>query len=227
MDCSNIRNTLRQIPLLNTTDLCGVCRENGMLCRQRSFSRGEAVALEGEDCLGIGVVLSGSVEVQKILESGKVLTLDRLGVGHIFGEAVVFSSHHQYPATLTAMEPCEILYLNRPEILQLCAADPDFLSGLLSLLSDKILMLNRKITTLTQKSVRQKVVGFLLQEYQRQGIPMFRLELSRQAMADHLGLPRPSLSREMSALRTEGLIDFDGPSVKLLQIPLLEQCLFL
>ncbi|MCX6012285.1 MAG: helix-turn-helix domain-containing protein, partial [Chloroflexi bacterium] len=41
--------------------------------------------------------------------------------------------------------------------------------------------------------------------------------------ADYLSIPRPSLSREMSLMRSEGLIDYKGSSIKINDIPNLEK----
>jgi CRP/FNR family transcriptional regulator, dissimilatory nitrate respiration regulator len=189
----------------------------GLAPRRRDYTKDEVVAVEGEECLSIGIIVQGSLRVERILPSGKLVIVDLLNVGNSFGEAVLFSAADAYPATLSANEAASVVFLSREEVAGMCARSPRFLNSFLRLLSDKILMLNRKIKTLSFQSVRQKVANYLLEEAARQAANPLILTGSRQAMADLLGIPRPSLSRELAAMQAEGWIDFDRRTVRLLK----------
>jgi CRP-like cAMP-binding protein len=47
--------------------------------------------------------------------------------------------------------------------------------------------------------------------------------MKRHELADYLNMPRPSLSREMGLMRKEGIIEFDGSSIKIKNILMLEK----
>jgi CRP-like cAMP-binding protein len=184
---------------------------------RRAYTKDQVIAIEGDACDAIGVVAEGSLRVERILPSGKLVIVDLLSQGNSFGEAVLFSAADAYPATLTANEPASILFLSRGEVSWLCSRSPRFLSNFLRLLSDKILMLNRKIKTLSFQSVRQKVANYLLEEAARQKTPILSLASSRREMADLLGIPRPSLSRELAAMQAEGWIEFERRTIRLVR----------
>ncbi|MEA4825370.1 MAG: cyclic nucleotide-binding domain-containing protein, partial [Clostridium sp.] len=57
-----------------------------------NFKKGETIALEDDPISSIGIVLEGSIEVQKNYPSGKIVTINRMGKGNIFGEAIIFSN---------------------------------------------------------------------------------------------------------------------------------------
>ena len=195
--------------------------------RISTFSEAQTVALEGTPCSHLGIILTGEVQVQKISESGNILIVDRLPPGSIFGEVIIFSQQIQYPATITASDhETSIMFIAAGEIVNLCRADPQFMERFLGLLSDKILMLNRKIESMSRRTIRQKVAGFLLDEYQEQKRLQLDLDLTRKEMADHLGIPRPSLSRELGNMKDEGIIDFHRNTMKIHCIDTLEACLF-
>lgn len=192
--------------------------------RVRSYEKDQLIALEDEACNAVGIVLSGSIRVQKIYASGKLITIDTLGIGNSFGEAIIFSDQHTYPATLQAAEDAGVAYLSREQVTRLCADSPDFLNNFMRLLSNKILMLNRKIKGLSYQTLRQKVVHFILEESRRQASQVIALPGSKNAIADTLGVPRPSLSRELIAMRDDGLIDFDRKTIQVLDAGRLACC---
>ena len=189
------------------------------------YTKDQPVAIEDEVCTSIGIILSGGVDIQKLYASGKTVMLDSLSVGSVFGEVVVFSGMNRYPATIISNNETEIVFITKTDILKLCRTNTQFLDNFLSTLTNKILMLNRKIKNLSYQTVRQKLSNFLLEEYSKQQKTTLHLSLSRKDMADMLGIPRPSLSREMASLKDEGVIDFYKNSIKIMDMDMLEEFL--
>jgi CRP-like cAMP-binding protein len=183
----------------------------------RKYAKSEVIAFEEDTCQAIGIVISGGVFVQRLYASGKTITIDTLGPGSNFGEVVIFSDQNSYPATLSAAEDTTLIFLSKEEVFRLCAVSPVFLRNFMALLSNKILMLNRKIKNLSYQSLRQKIIHLLWEEHRRQGQFTLHLSASRAEMAETLGVPRPSLSRELAAMKSEGLLDFDRQTITLIQ----------
>ena len=87
--------------------------------------------------------------------------------------------------------------------------------NMLNIISNKALILNRKVEYLSIRSIRGKIIHYLLEQYKHKGKNNFTLPLNRTELADFLNIPRPSLSREMCRMRDEGLIDFHRSSIKI------------
>lgn len=191
-----------------------------------SFNNGQIIALEESPCTSIGIILKGNVEIQKIYPSGKVMTLNTFGEGNIFGEAIVFSNKNIYPSTIFSIGNTEIMFITRNDIIWMCENSDKFLSNFAKLLSNRILMLSDKIRNLSYETIRQKVANFLLEEYKKQQNIFLNFPYTRKKMAEILNIPRPSLSRELITMREEGIIDFDKNIIKILDMDLLEECLF-
>lgn len=191
-------------------------------CKVKSYLKGEIVATEGEVCSKIGIVIEGAVEAQKIYASGKIVTIDKLNVGNTFGEAIIFSNTNKYPATIMSSNSSKVLFINKEDIIRLCSMEEKVLNNFMNILSNKILMLNKKIKNMSYKTLRQKIAGFIFDEYKKQGSSTINLPYSRKETAEHLGIPRPSLSREFIKMKEEGIIDFYKNSIKILNISLLE-----
>lgn len=189
----------------------------------KNYSKDQIVANEGELCNSLGLVIDGVVEVQRIYSSGKQIVLKRLGPGEVFGEAIIFSNKNEYPATIISSSDSAISYLKKEDIIKLCLKDEIILKNFITLLSNKIFVLNRKIKDISFKSMRQKVINFIFEQVKEQNNNTIKLNLSKEQIASLLGVPRPSLSRELMKLRDDGFIEFDRNIIKVLDIELLEE----
>lgn len=194
--------------------------------RKQSYQRGSIIALEDDDCSGIGVVVSGQAVVQRMLANGNLLVLDRLQRGASFGEVIIFSERNTYPATIVAEIDTVVCFVSKADVLLLCQTSPVFLLNFMSQLSNRILLMNQKIKTLTFSSIRQKTANFILDAYHQQKQMVLNFDISRNDMANQLGLPRPSFSRELAAMKAEGWIDYDRKSISILNLETLQACLY-
>ena len=146
--------------------------------------------------------------------------------GDVFGEALVFSKAKTYPATVIALSECTVLFINKNDVLKLCSYEEKILENFISLLSDKVFILNSKIKSISFKSLRQKVINYILNEVKEQQSKSIILKHSKEEIAALLGIPRPSLSRELINLRDRNYIEFDRKKIQILDIEGLEEELF-
>ena len=189
-----------------------------------SYSKGQILFQEGDICENIGIIEEGIIQLERIYSSGKSIVLAKLSDGDVFGEALVISSKSFYPATVTAKSECKILFINKKEIIKICSDNEKILENFITLLSDKVILLNNKVKSATLKSVKHKVVDYILGK--RQECNRIILNESKEEIAAYLGIPRPSLSRELINLRDENIIEFDRKSITIIDIDKLEEKLF-
>lgn len=190
------------------------------------YEKGEIIAQEDDDCRYLGLIIEGSVIIERLYPSGKEIIMKRLKSGDVFGEALIFSQFSKYPATVMAGDNSRILYLRKSEIIKLFSFNEKFMGNFMRLLSEKVIILNDKIKSLSLKTVKQKVADYILQEYIVQKSNNIKLKGSKEDLALYLGIPRPSLSRELIKLRDEGFIEFDRRSIKVIDVESLEEVLF-
>lgn len=189
------------------------------------YNKNDVIAIEGDDASSLGIIINGNIEIQKLYASGKIITIDRLSRGNIFGEVIIFSQMGRYPSTIVSSENSKILFIPKSEMLKLCSMDIQVLNNFMALLSNKILMLNKKLRNLSFETIRQKVSNFIMDEYKRQKNNPIKFTISRKEMADYLGIQRPSLSRELIHMKEENLIDFDKHYIKIMDLEALEDYL--
>ena len=187
------------------------------------FQTGQIIALEGERLTQIGLVLEGTIEVQKNYPSGKMVVVNRLKAGGVFGEVVIFSDKKVYPSTIYSATRSKIMLIDKENVLKICLQNGKFLNNLLQLLSEKILVLNHRLHILSGETIRQKICLYLLEQYQKQKTLSIPIHISRETMAEQFGITRPSLSRELGNMKRDGMIDFDKKHIIIKDLASLKQ----
>ena len=216
--------------LLNCSLFKGMNREQIMTVLQQIswekvfYHKAQVLAMEGDVCRQVSIILTGRVMIRKIYGSGKSVTITTLSVGDTFGEVMVYTDH-RLPSTIMAHTDVTLLQISRTDMLRICQLEPQFLENLFRLLSQKVWMLNETLKLLSYHSIRQKVAGTLLELHQVQRSEHLTLQWTRQEMADRLGIPRPSLSREMAAMKRDGIIDYWKNHLRILDLEALENIL--
>ena len=87
-------------------------------------------------------------------------------------------------------------------------------------------MLNDRITNLSYDTIRKKIANIILSEYKKQKNKNLVLPFCRRKMAELLNIPRPSLSRELMKMKSEGLIDYQRNKMRIIDLQKLEETLF-
>ena len=191
----------------------------------RDYKKNEVIANQGEKCNSLSVILQGKAVIQTIYENGKVLTLSNFNVSDVFAEALLFSKDREYPATVMAVEDCKVLSFPKNSVLGIMQ-NTKFADNLLELLSQKIVILNRKINLIELDSIRRKICKILLDNYKRNDSYVYKIK-SKKELAEELGIPRPSLSRELINMRDMGIIDFNLKEIKITDLEGLEDEFFM
>ena len=185
----------------------------------KTYNKGEIIAHEDDECRSLSLVLSGVVEIQRLYLNGKYIVLNRLNEGDVFGEALVFSKARTYPATVISLNESKVLFIDKSDILKILTKEEKVLENFISLLSNKVFILNSKIKSISFKSVRQKVIGYILNEVKEQKSNSIMLKNTKEEIA-------ALLSRELINLRNLGYIKFDRKKITVLDIESLEEELF-
>ena len=101
-------------------------------------------------------------------------------------------------------------------LFELICNNPIFLRTYLELISDRTFILGDKIKHYINKTIRESIMNYLNYESKKQNSNHIKLNITKKALAERIGVQRTSLSRELAKMRAEGLIEFDSVSIKLL-----------
>ncbi len=186
------------------------------LFRMAAYGKNSVIHLEGEPCQKLEIILSGQVVVERIDESGRLMTITAFTSDDILGGNLLFSQNPAYPMTVSTRALTFILEIGRETLFALFRQNDRLLRTYLEYVSDHASILGDRIRLSVSRTIRESLLDFLEVESRRQGSRRIRFGLSKKALAERLGVQRTSLSRELAKMRKDGLIVFDADTVTLL-----------
>lgn len=193
---------------------------------RRSCTKGEVLLQYGDTCSALGIVLSGHIEAWHPLPDGHRIPAAQMDAGGVFGD-ILAGSNRKSPVTVQITTDGEVLFIPYEYLLAfspICTqAHTQLLQNLMRSISEKYFSLMERLELLTLKSLRAKICAYLLHYAKRANADTFTVPHSRAAMAEYLACERSALSRELSRMQTEGLIETYKSSFKLLDKTKLEQ----
>jgi len=179
----------------------------------KTYEKDSFIHMENEKCKSWDIILSGRTIIKKIDENGNILTLAEFGAGDNIGGNTLFSKYPFFPMSVFAKSKSIILHIKKDFVLELCHSSRNFLIRFLESNSDKAAVLSNKIKSISLKSIRASLTAFINYEYCSQKSKKIRLQMTKKDLAERLGIQRTSLSRELSKMKNDGLIDFDIHSI--------------
>ena len=219
---------VKNLEILRTCPLFDHIEENDLgamlAClgaKPRSFRKNDTIFLEGDSIRQLGIVLSGAVQIVKNDFFGNRSIVASIGPGQLFGESFACANVPVLPVSVVASENSEVLLIDCCRITRscsnACAFHSQMILNLLQVVAQKNLLFNRKVEILSQRSTREKLMTYLLEEAKRSHSREFTIPFDRQALADYLGVERSALSAEISKLKKEGILDSERSRFRLLQ----------
>lgn len=215
---------LRDINLLKNTTLLKTLPEEEILVNLRnggfrvvSFGKNSVIHFDGETCSKLEIILSGRVVIERISKDGNLFTISKFHSDDILGGNLLFSKNPYYPMTVSTQLPTDLLEINKETLFALLSCYPRFLHTYLELISDNAFVLGNKIKHYANKTIRESIISFLKYESKKQNSNYIKLNITKKALAEKIGVRRTSLSRELAKMRNDRLILFDRDSITILK----------
>lgn len=182
--------------------------------RHRRFAPGETVMMEGADSRFAASVTSGMASLSRSLSDGRVQMVGLLFPGDIIGSQRTELS----PVTVTALSPLSLCVIERRFFDRLSRDRAEVARKLLQMKLSELEEARDWMLLLGRKTARERVSSLICHTLRRThpggacaGTMMeIEVPLTRTAMADLLGLSMETVSRQMTQLRTEGVITYDS-----------------
>jgi CRP-like cAMP-binding protein len=196
---------------------------------QRKFGAGELIFGEGDPCAGLYVVQSGNVRIFKSSVGGREQVLSIEGPGNSIAELPVFDGG-TYPASAQAVSDSTLLFFSRQDFQALCVQHPEVALKVLRVVGGRLRRLVGIIEELSFTTVRHRLIALLVRLSKAEGTRngdsiTLTLPATNSELAAQIGTVRELVSRNLSRLQAEGIIETDNrfltiPSLKRLQAEL-------
>ncbi|MED0679416.1 Crp/Fnr family transcriptional regulator [Aneurinibacillus thermoaerophilus] len=185
----------------------------GLMLHKRVKKR-DILFYEGKSCTAIYLLKQGTVKVYKITEDGREQIVNVLHTGDMFPHVGVFGGG-VYPATAEALEDASLYFINVKELTALLTGNPSLCLRLLQVLEAKILELQRRLSDVLSRDMKEKIINTLLSLARSKGKEeaggySLEMELTHQDLADMVGTTRETVSRIISQLKKDGFIEFNA-----------------
>lgn len=185
-------------------------------CKITQYGKNNIVHFVGEVCSKLEIILSGKVVIERIDESGNLMTIAEFYGGDVLGGNLMFSKNPYYPMTVTSKDATLILEINKNRLFSLFSDNHEFLKSYLEYVSDHTVILGDRIKHYVNRTIRESILSYLDYECKKQNSDIIKLNLTKKALAERIGVQRTSLSRELAKMREDGLIEFTPVSISLL-----------
>lgn len=187
---------------------------------RKSYKKGDAILHAGNQTDQMGMVLSGSVTIESNDMWGNRTILSQVGTGQFFAETYALLPEEVMLVDVVANENCQVLFLhvgNMISKMQRAAWSQKLYRNLLLISSHKNLTLSGRSFHTAPKSARGRILAYLNTVSLKKHSTEFDIPFDRQQLADYLNLERTNMSKELTRMRREGIIECRKNHFKLLQ----------
>src|SRR6266568_5387023 len=168
-----------------------------------SFARNNEIYGENEPADYLYKIVSGTVRTYKVLLDGR----RQIGAFHLPGDIFGFETGDELTLSAEAISDCKIIVIKRSAVLALAARDNDVARQMWALTARELHRVQEHSLVLI-KSAEERVAGFLLEMADRgAGGGAVELPMSRQDIADYLGLTIETVSRTLKHLENAAAIE--------------------
>ena len=176
----------------------------------REAGAGEYILRAGDRTQAMGLLLSGSAFAVQDDLWGQRNIMGKILPPGTFAEPFAATPGAVLNVSVVASVPSKVMFLNIQRITTVCSETcPQhalLIRNLVSVLARKNLQLNDKITHMSKRRTREKLLSYLSSESLRQGSLEFDIPFDRQQLADYLCIERSAMSAELSRLQKDGLL---------------------
>lgn len=209
------------------TDLlffCTMCREKpleeiaNLKCtinhKIKTYKKGEYIAYQGDHISHLYMLSKGKVKTEIISESGFTISVEEIEAPYPLAAAFLFSDNSCFPVDVIALEDCEIILISKAAIETQIAKCTGFMKGFMAYISNSVQSLSERLKIFSQKGIKAKIAYYILR-HDKKG--SFELGRSIVSLAEYFGVERPSLSRAISEMVKDGVIEYENGKGKILK----------
>lgn len=181
--------------------------------------KGEIIANAGEKCDKAYILIKGSVSGKLFSPSGQCVRVRNLTEGMVLAPAFLFATEKRFPVTVEATTDVILICINSAPFEKLIGSNCKLTRNLILIISNNVSFLSKRVRLLSF-SLKERLCDYIYELKKLQGSVIVRIPMSRQQLAEFLGVQKNSVQRCLVELKKEGLIDFDKRTVKILKDPL-------
>ena len=212
-----VSDILKKVPLFSVLNEAEI-RELATIGTTRRIRRDELIFLQGDPGQHFFIILDGKVKIFLQDARGREVILVVLGKEDFFGEMSLFDGQAR-SASAQAQQETRVFSISHHEFNRFLEQAPKVSLKMLRFLSERLRHADAIIENLALLSVKGRLARLLADWGAKDGKSIdgqtvFRLPMPKTEIAQMLGTSRETVSRMMSELKDEGVVDLDGNTVR-------------
>lgn len=184
----------------------------------KTLDPGDYLFREGQPAQGFYLVQKGAINVHRVNAAGKEQVIRIFRVGESFAEAALATATG-YPADARAVEPSQVLLVQKAGFLALLRQRPELALRMLASMSIHLRSLVAQLEDLTLKDVETRLANWLVKrcpEPLTSKPVTVELKTTKRVLAAELGTVSETFSRTLAKFREQGLLAVKGKTVTIL-----------
>jgi len=186
--------------------------------RTRRYAAGETIFLKGSPGTGMMAVLSGRVRISAPSRQGKEIVLNVIESGEVFGEIAMLDGGER-SADATALSECELLVLERRDVIGFLETNPKACLKLLETLCQRLRRTTEQVEDILFLELPHRMAKALVRLTRKDGD---RVTLSQRELANLVGGTRESMNKYLGAWKRERFIAVEDGAIRVLDRGALE-----
>jgi len=223
---TNSVSEFRHAAIVNTLRTCQLFAGLGMtelnsiatITVIKSLDKGDYLFREGDPSYGFYIVQRGAVNVHRVNTAGKEQVIHVFRVGESFAEGTL-ATDAGYPADARAVEPTQVLQIQKIGFLALLRRQPELALRMLGSMSAHLRVLVAQLEDLTLKDVETRLANWLVKQCPdpESDEPVeVHLNGTKRVLAAELGTVSETFSRTLAKFRDLELLEVRGKTLTVL-----------
>ncbi len=193
----------------------------------KSLDKGDYLFREGDPARGFYVAQKGAINVHRVNPVGKEQIIHVFRAGESFAEATL-ATMSGYPADARALEPSQVLLVQKDGFLSLLRRQPELALRMLASMSMHLRVLIGQLEDMTLKDVETRLANWLLKRCPNPSSTdpvTVELKTTKRVIAAELGTVSETFSRTLAKLREQDQVTVKGKTLTILSPLKLQQLL--
>ena len=166
--------------------------------RLRHKDEGSRIAYMGDELTDAVILVEGTIYSSMTNQEGKAVVVETLTGPIMLAPAFLFAKESRFPVNVIAKTDCTVLYIPKSAFRDWLHRDPQLMTNFIGIISNRCQRLSQRLNDFALQSLKERVMDYLRLHQRIDSV---------EWLAKVLGVARPSLSRVLSELKAEGVIE--------------------
>ena len=196
---------------------------NKLDCQKETHKAGDFVRTAGEEFDKIMILKSGELKIESVGRSGRILEVDRINAPEFIFPCVTFSDNPVLDTDLIAVTDVEIITIGREEFFNYMWQDKESAISFLGYLGKQFSSLINRLSQVILSDLKEKMASYIVDLSEKQNSLTVKLPHTREEIARRFGAARPSISRVLSELSDDKIIEINRNIIKIKDLDALKK----